>query len=259
MANVAFKNWLDLIESVIEGPRGYQPYPLRAVFTAGGPGSGKTTIATQMFAEFGFKFANIDDIAQMLARKCGDEDVIRSTEGQPGHDRKLAYSYTAMNLISKRAKCWTDCCLSYVIDTTGRNASFIEQMNRALKNEGYDTSMVFISTSVDTSIRRVAGRVDSGGHAVDEPYQRQAWADAQQNLHQYRNIFGLDMLVVDNDKDVDPRERASMGRQFYRKAVQLLGQQHTVENPIGQQKLEDTQGWYARQRGSDFSIPGSEE
>src|SRR5688572_15248500 len=63
MQVISFKEWLDLCEGMQD-----EPYAFHAVFMAGGPASGKTTVAQSMFAGLGFKFSSSDAIYERLAK-----------------------------------------------------------------------------------------------------------------------------------------------------------------------------------------------
>lgn len=83
MQVISFKEWLDLYEGMQD-----EPYAFHAVFMAGGPASGKTTVAQSMFAGLGFKFSSSDAIYERLARGRGTQ--YKSLEKPPASHGAMA-------------------------------------------------------------------------------------------------------------------------------------------------------------------------
>src|SRR5574343_1033381 len=96
-----------LNELLVEGP--HDPDRLKAVFMAGGPGSGKTYVAKRLLGGTGLKHVNIDDFYEFLRKN-------RVTSG--GYEKEL-YDYS-WNLMRKRMKMYLDGQLGVIIDITGR-------------------------------------------------------------------------------------------------------------------------------------------
>ena len=75
----------EVTQSLEEGPN--DPHIFKAVFMAGGPGSGKSYIATSRILKGGgLKIVNSDDIFEYKMKKAGldhgDPEVIYSPQGQ---------------------------------------------------------------------------------------------------------------------------------------------------------------------------------
>ena len=72
------------VTTLDEGPN--DPHIFKAVFMAGGPGSGKSYAAGKLLGGTGLKSVNSDEIYEYLARKhdmdLGDPDVVGSEQGQ---------------------------------------------------------------------------------------------------------------------------------------------------------------------------------
>ena len=78
-------------EQVLEGPN--DPHIFKAVFLAGGPGSGKSYVAGKLLSGTGLKPLNSDDVYEYLAKKhemdLSSPDVVGSDRGQERPQKKL--------------------------------------------------------------------------------------------------------------------------------------------------------------------------
>lgn len=222
-----FSEFLALTEAIID-----HQYPLKAVFMAGGPGSGKTFVAEHMFANLGFKFSNSDQILRTIANHTGQSDVPDATADNDKYHLKFQMNLKAINLSQKRSTIWMSNGIPYVIDITGRNTDLIQNLDKKLNRNGYDTYMVFVRTNLETAIQRNRNRANTGLHVADEEYLITAWHDSVKNLDYYKDLFQDHLLVVENNDDVDvPR--------LHRMAIKLLGEPKYVINPIGKKYIAD--------------------
>ena len=81
-----------------------------------------------------------------------------------------------------------------VIDGTGKEYQKIKKQRAALMRLGYDTMMIFVNTNLETALDRNAKR--SRSLAPDKV--KVFWAQAQDNIGKYQNLFGRNFIVVDN-------------------------------------------------------------
>ena len=74
----------DILESLSEGPN--DPAIFKAIFLAGGPGSGKSYVANKLLTGQGLRPVNSDDVYEYLAQKkdldLADPEAIASVDGQ---------------------------------------------------------------------------------------------------------------------------------------------------------------------------------
>lgn len=199
-----FKDWL-LNEDAQD-----EPYSFKAVFMAGGPGSGKSFIAKEMFAPLNFLFSDSDKIQTTLSKK-------------PQTSRDMRH---AQNLAARRASYWYDQGKPVVIDTTGRDLELIVNINKHLIGTGYDTGMVFVHSSLETALQRNKSR----NRQADDDYLRLAWSQAQRNIDAYKQIFGNKFVIVDNEQ--------LQSAYLRRYVTAVVGRPHTLQNPIGIQKIQ---------------------
>ena len=174
----------------------HDPGIFKVVFTAGGPGSGKSFIAGRAglgkFSSFGMKTVNSDTIFEKLLKDAKMEPVpekIFSPKGQEirGHAKVLT---------KKRYKGWVQGRLGMVIDGTGKDYKKIKQMSDALRSIGYASYMLFVNTSLDVAQQRNMMRA-----RTLEPIEvEEMWKAVQQNMGKFQQYFTRqNFILVDNN------------------------------------------------------------
>ena len=159
----------------------------KAVFTAGGPGSGKSTISKKLLNHLGFKEVNIDRFIEFLSKRDGkdlknvDLETVTKSDG----------------LVSKSFDMYLAGRLPLVIDGTGRDYKKITDLASKLRAIGYDVGLLFVNTDLDTTIARNASRERS----VDVSYLRDVWTQSQRNIGIFQDYFGNNLFIVDNNND----------------------------------------------------------
>ena len=173
----------------------YDPNIFKAVFLAGGPGSGKSFVVRQTTGGLGLKILNSDDIYEKDLEKAGldagkPEDIF-SDEGQAIRDRSKEKT-------KKRQDLWVDGRLGIIIDGTGKDVGKISRQKSLLDQIGYDCYMIFVNTSLDVALERNKRRERS----VPEYITRKSHAIVQSNIGKFQNSFGMgNMVIIDNRKD----------------------------------------------------------
>ena len=174
----------------------HDPGIFKAVFTAGGPGSGKSFIAGRAglgkLSPLGLKTVNSDVIFEKLLKDAKMEPIpqqIFSPKGQEirGH---------AKNLTQKRQKGWLSGRLGLVIDGTGKDYKKIKKMSDSLRALGYDSYMLFVNTSLDVAQQRNMMRA----RKLDKNEVETMWKAVQQNMGKFQQYFGRqNFILVDNN------------------------------------------------------------
>ena len=194
---------LALIENFIrEGVN--DPGIFKAFFTAGGPGSGKSAVASRVGAggkgskmsPFGLKVVDSDPAFQLLLKRAGMEpnpENIDSPEGQALRDR--AKSFT-----KRQQSTFLEGRLGLLIDGTGKDYGKIKKMSDALRKIGYDTFMLFVNTSLDTAIERDKMRERTlGPERVSK-----LWNAVQANMGKFQSYFGREnFILIDNNRSFE--------------------------------------------------------
>lgn len=167
------------------------PAIFKAVFLAGGPGSGKSFIVGKTaLPVLGFKVINSDEAFENALRKAGlsmDPKDIYSPKGQ---EVRLG----AKRITGKKMDLAINGRLGLVIDGTGKNYEKIQQQAQMLRALGYDVAMVFVNTDLETAMSRNQARARS---LPDDEVQKM-WSDVQRNIGKFQNFFGRNMFIVDN-------------------------------------------------------------
>ena len=188
------KKFQDLRTPLLEGV--YDPNIFKAIFLAGGPGSGKSYVVRRTTGGTGLKIVNSDDAFENLLKKAGLSLKMPPEE----EERKEKVRARAKEITAKRKGNFLDGRLGLVIDGTGREAEKILFQKRQLEELGYDTYMIFVNTSIDTALARNAKRARS----VPESIVVKSWNDVQSNIGKFNNMFRRGMIIVDNnDADED--------------------------------------------------------
>lgn len=177
----------ELTSPIIEGLE--DPHIFKAVFMAGSPGSGKSTIAGKLFSGTGLKYLNVDAFWQLYKSKGKLGDYERYWE-----------------LYKKQEKNYLDGRLGLVIDGTAKNPEKMAQVKAALESLGYDTAMVFVNTTLETSLDRVARRAQQPGkdfgREIDPEFVKDVWNKTQTGLGALQSLFQSNFFIVDNNKEV---------------------------------------------------------
>ena len=167
------------------------PAIFKAVFMAGGPGSGKSFAVDNLaFASLGFKIINSDIAYETFMNKAGmstTPENIMSDEGQQLRD-KAKTTTDLKQALANNGK------LGVVIDGTGRDYDKIQAKVIELKKLGYETAMVFVNTDLETAKARNERR----DRTLPEAMVTKMWSEVQKNIGKFQNLFGKNMYVLDN-------------------------------------------------------------
>lgn len=241
--NVVVEDYQDLFLNPATRINGvYDPGILKAVFLAGGPGSGKSYAASELFAfgrghgihvssPLGLKLVNADPAFELFLRRQGVDPADLATLS-PERFLELTEGPNSPRTQAKRVrdaqfKLWTDGRLGIVLDGTGDDYPKISRQREQVRQLGYDTFMVFVNTSLEVAQQRNASRARKlPAHLVEE-----IWRAVQENLGKFQTLFGAEnMVIVDNTAaGARPRDIQKAVNAFIRRPVQ---------NRIGVQWIE---------------------
>tara|TARA_R100001463_G_scaffold69075_1_gene122541 strand:- start:275 stop:940 length:666 start_codon:yes stop_codon:yes gene_type:complete len=169
----------------------YDPNIFKAIFLAGGPGSGKSYVAGKTIRGQGLKTVNSDDAFEALVKKAGLSLQMPDKEA----DLRDPIRDKAKRITSKRQGNYIDGRLGLIIDGTGRDYDRISKQSNELKGLGYDTYMIFVNTSLDVALERNAKRP----RKVPEPIVTRSWKQVQNNIGKFSLHFRQGFIVVDNN------------------------------------------------------------
>jgi predicted kinase len=174
----------DISIPLLEGV--YDPNIFKAVFMAGAPGAGKSTVAMKLFSHSGLRTLNIDNFWKLYHARNKDHDYEK-------YDK----------LLGKQQRNYIDGRLGLLIDGTARDPARMAKMKAALEELGYETAMVFVNTELDTSLTRAVAREKATGRHVNPEFIETAWEQTQANLGKLQSLFRGNFFIVDNDTTVD--------------------------------------------------------
>ena len=258
----AVKGFKALRENLNEGIN--DPGKLKAVFLAGGPGSGKDFVMNKALAGNGLREINSDTAFEFLMKKHGldlempDEERVER-EIVRGRAKGMT-SRKELNSLAGR--------LGLIVNGTADDLEKIRTVKAELEDLGYDTMMVFVNTSNEVSrqrnvergkmgMRKVPDGTDKQGTPDNSPNIRQEkWDLAQKNLSELEKIFGKDKFaVIDNTADlrkVTPEEKNRIEGEFTR--IRRMTMQF-VQSPVQNKRGQDWTKRRARYQGTTQYTP----
>jgi len=172
----------------------YDPNIFKAVFMAGGPGSGKSFIAGKTAGGLGLKTINSDNAFERILKKEGlslkmpGPETIEKDWNVPRARAKKVTEKKKFHAVKGR--------LGIIIDGTGHKYDKVAGQSAMLEQLGYETSMIFVNTSLEVSLYRNEKRTRS----VQPRLVKQSWKDVQANMGKYQRFFGpANFFIVDNN------------------------------------------------------------
>ena len=234
---------IKLMDILLEGVN--DPGIFKAVFLAGGPGSGKTFVVKQLFgipdrlniSASGMKMVNSDKELKFLLKKFGfgtdldkmPDEVFKdlTAKGQSG---LRDYS---KELTAQRMKLYKDGKLGMIIDGTGHDFGKLAKMKRELEEDGYDTYMIFVNTSLEVAQKRNQER----DRVLPPKLLQKSWEDVQKNLGRFQNLFKQNFLIVDNSKTLDPKDAQKKFNMLVKKGIDKFIKK-PIKNPIAKKWIE---------------------
>lgn len=214
---------LDLEEGVND------PYIFKAVFMAGGPGSGKSFVAKNLFSQFGgLKFLNSDSAFEALMGKANLSLKMPDDEEEP----RNAVRDRAKEVTNKQDELYKQGRLGMIIDGTGREYDKIAKLNLRLRALGYDTAMVFVNTDIETALSRNNKR----SRTVPTEIATASWKDVQKNIGRFQQTFGQNMLIIDNSDGQDVQTRIDQVSKSMRQFLSAEPRSKLAQQWIQQQR-----------------------
>lgn len=220
------------------------PGILKAFFMAGGPGSGKSYVAAELFAlpksddfgtvsyDNGLKLVNSDAAFELLLKKAGidmaelmqlkDKDPIKWAQAMSIRDR-------AKKLTKGTQEMYIQGRLGMIIDGTGKNYGKIEKQVNKMRALGYDCYMVFVNTSLEVALERNAAR----DRKLPKDMVEKMWGEVQKNIGKFQRLFKSKRFeIVDNSEYDDSTPIDLVGKEIRKFMKQ------PVSNPIGKVWIE---------------------
>ena len=194
------------------------PGIFKGVFLAGGPGSGKSYVASQLFgipeklnvSAYGLKMVNQDtELERFLQKYFGTVDIDNMPDElfkqltDPTADDYSGLRTRTKELSKSKLKLYTQGRLGVIVDGTGHKFHEVKNERQDLLKLGYDTFMVYVNTSLEVAQERNESRPRRLPKDVVEKY----WKSVQKNMAYFQGLFGgANFLLVDNNATLNPKQ-----------------------------------------------------
>lgn len=220
----------------------YDPGILKAFFMAGGPGSGKSFVATEIF-DFpkgsvgtvsyatGLKLVNNDNAFERELKKAGyDVNKLGAYADDPEvWSEVMTLRNKAKNITRRLQNNYIGGRLGQVIDGTGKDFDKIKGHRTLYKDLGYDTYMIFVNTTLEVALERNRNR----DRVLPDDMVEKMWRAVQDNLGKFQRLFGAEnMIIVDNSVYGD-----DILGQIEAKIAKTMNE--PVKNPLGKIWIRD--------------------
>ena len=218
----------------------------KAIFMAGAPGSGKSSVIGSLGLSDSFEIINPDDEYEDSKTKYNlpfdrspieaeyellkkvykeavaqdDQESISSIEpeylrlrGILSADQK-AFA-TAISSANARKKELIDNKANYLVDGTGGSYKPIEKQVIGLRAAGYDVAMIYIDIDLDTSIARDISRGKSGGRRLGAKTVERSHGNVAKNKEKYQELFGQNFIYINTSSDITEEEVQNAKQQIF--------------------------------------------
>lgn len=194
------KESLELNESfeelIVEGVHDQSIF--KAVFLAGGPGSGKDYVLDNTLSGHGLTEINSDKALEFLMDKEGLDKTMPATE----QDKRDLVRGRAKNITELRQRLALVGRNGLIINGTGDDVEKITRIKQKLEEFGYETSMLLVNTEDEVSKQRNIERGQRGGRTVPEEIRKQKWDNVQAGRPEFAKMFGQNYMEIDNSVDL---------------------------------------------------------
>jgi len=199
------------IEMITEGVD--DPGILKCVFLAGGPGSGKSYTAKEIFgvgktsissvSAGGLKLVNSDMAFEKALKDNGinPKDLGKIEQEDPkmwdmvaGEDNPNSIRNQAKSITKKQQAFYEAGRLGMIIDGTGDEVMKIKKKKEHAESLGYDCYMIFVNTSLEVAQERNASR----DRTLSAELVTKIWKACQNNLGAFQSMFSGNFIIVDN-------------------------------------------------------------
>lgn len=189
------------------------PSQHKAIFIAGGTGSGKDFVMNRTLRGHGLTEINSDTALEHLMKKSGLNLSMPKKEEKP---RNIARG-RAKNLTREKERLALSGGKGVIINGTADAPEKIARIKDELEKSGYQTKMLFVHASNRTSKKRNEDRGKLGQRRVKENIRAEKWKDAQKAKPTYIKMFGDEHFThVDNSDDynsVSPERKTAIDKE----------------------------------------------
>ena len=198
---------------------------MKAIFLAGGPGSGKDFIMKKTLEGHGLTEINSDNAFEHLMRMQGLDPMMPREQD---YERNLARG-SAKRITKEKERLTLAGRRGVIINGTADDPEHISQVKKQLENLGYESKMLFVNTNDQVSKQRNFERGIKGGRKVPDGTNKKGipdgspdirsekWEGAQRAREPLRKMFGDQHFIeIDNSEDyrtVDDKRKKEIDQQ----------------------------------------------
>jgi len=207
------------------------PGILKAVFLAGGPGSGKSFVAGGLYgipkkksvSAYGLKVVNSDFELERMLNKFGfgtdlddmPEELFKQLT-DPTYDDYSGMRTRAKELTASRMKMYMNGRIGMIIDGTGGKYDVVESSKKELEKIGYDCYMVFVHTDLEVAQKRNMERP----RKLNPELVADSWQSVQKNKIFFQGLFGNEnFMMVDNSNTLSEKQATKKFNMLVKKGV----------------------------------------
>ena len=247
-----YKKWIKktLRVELVEGYK--DPGIFKAVFLAGGPGSGKTYIAKGLFgipdrvnvSQTGMKMVNSDKELKYLLNKFGFgtnldalPDEVFANLTNPSDPKYSGLRSFAKDLTAERRRLYQNGRLGMIIDGTGDDFQKIAGEKKELEAIGYQTYMIFVNTTLEVALERNEKRDRVLPRSIVEDSHK----SVNRNIGAFQGLFGSgNFMVVDNNDTIDEEKAKKRFKMLVKQGLSKF-----IKTPITNKKALS---WISKQK-----------
>jgi predicted ABC-type ATPase len=220
----------------------------KAVFLAGGPGSGKDYVLDNTLAGHGMTEINSDKAFEyLLDKEKLDKRMPDNEEEQRNVVREKAKSMTEL-----RQRLALQGRNGLIINGTGDDYDKIKRIKEKLEALGYETSMMMVNTADEVSKTRNVERGQRGGRTVPEDKRKEKWDAAQKARPQFAELFKDNYAEFDNSEDLRSAHPDVVKGKKDEMTTHFKNFQKFISKPP---KNDIAKEWVASQLGNKDTLP----
>lgn len=184
----------------------------KAIFMAGAPGAGKSTVRMKLGGGFDPRVVNTDKFTEHFGTWEGFEEKI--------------------NLLTKnQLSLYLTSMLPLWIDGTSSNPTNLMAREGLISGIGYDTGMIWVNTSLESSLKRAKEREERGGRHVGADWIEETYNKIQKMKPFYKSRFQWFREVDNNDGMLTDE----VVNKLYKASTSFFSS--PVQNPVGQERI----------------------
>jgi dephospho-CoA kinase len=170
----------------------------KAVFLAGGPGSGKDYVLSNTLDGQGLTEINSDKALEYLM----DKNQLDKKMPKNEKDKRDIIRGRAKSITDIRERLALEGRNGLIINGTGDDYEKIASIKEKLEALGYETKMILVNTADEVSRDRNVERGQRGGRTVPEEIRKQKWDSVQASRAQLSQLFKSNYVEFDNSTDL---------------------------------------------------------